>query len=205
VKFLSVIGPAARFALSRSIAPISIAMLCVLLATGGDRLRDLARYDRAALAAGEIWRLVGAHLLHLNWPHMWMNVIALLLLTALFEDVLETRDWLMGAAIAGLAIDAGLYWFAPEVGWYVGLSGVLHGLLALGGIRLALARAPTGYLLLLGLMVKLLWEQLYGPVPLSVATANGPVIVDAHLYGALGGSLAALIPFVVRRAANARL
>ena len=40
---------------------------------------------------------------------------------------------------------------------------------------------------------KLGWEQLAGPLPFTGETAGGPVIVDAHLYGAVGGALAALL------------
>jgi membrane associated rhomboid family serine protease len=34
---------------------------------------------------------------------------------------------------------------------------------------------------------KLLWEQAVGPLPGSAEVAGGKVIVDAHLYGAIGG------------------
>jgi hypothetical protein len=38
---------------------------------------------------------------------------------------------------------------------------------------------------------KLLYEQLVGPLPGSESVAGGTVIVNAHLYGAVGGGLAA--------------
>jgi len=40
---------------------------------------------------------------------------------------------------------------------------------------------------------KLVWEQTGGPLPGSEATSGGTVIVDAHLYGALGGFIAAYL------------
>jgi hypothetical protein len=42
------------------------------------------------------------------------------------------------------------------------------------------------------LLGKLAWEQFSGPLPGSEGTAGGPVIVDSHLFGALGGALTAL-------------
>ena len=42
---------------------------------------------------------------------------------------------------------------------------------------------------------KLLWEQTVGPLPGSESSAGGTVIVNAHLYGAVGGVLGALIPW----------
>ena len=44
-----------------------------------------------------------------------------------------------------------------------------------------------GYLLAAFLAAKLVWEQLDGALPMSVSSAGGPVVVDAHLAGALGG------------------
>ena len=44
----------------------------------------------------------------------------------------------------------------------------------------------------LGLTLKLLWEVIYGPVPLTAASVGGAVVVAAHLYGAIAGALAGL-------------
>src|SRR4030095_320208 len=46
---------------------------------------------------------------------------------------------------------------------------------------------PLSLALTLVLIGKLTWEQLHGALPLS---GDMPVVVDAHLYGALGGALA---------------
>ena len=77
--------------------------------------------------------------------------------------------------------------------WYVGLSGLLHGLLA-AGITTKLRQPDGETLLLAGLLIgKLVWEQFGGPLPGSEVTSGGPVVVNAHLYGALGGCLGALL------------
>ena len=47
-----------------------------------------------------------------------------------------------------------------------------------------------GLWLFAGLVAKLAWEQTLGPLPMTARTAGGPVIVNAHLYGSLGGVLA---------------
>ena len=73
-----------------------------------------------------------------------------------------------------------MWLFSPEVIWYVGLSGILHGLLA----AIAWQRYP---ILLVLLMVKLGLEQLYGGLPATANLTGGAVIVDAHLYGAVIG------------------
>ena len=49
-------------------------------------------------------------------------------------------------------------------------------------------RADTR-LLLIGVLIKLIYEQFAGPLPGSEDTAGGTVIVDAHLYGAVSGAV----------------
>jgi rhomboid family GlyGly-CTERM serine protease len=83
--------------------------------------------------------------------------------------------------------------FDPGLDWYVGLSGVLHGLFAAGALRHWRERPAAAALMLAVLAGKLLWEQLLGPLPGTSSVAGGPVIVDAHLFGALGGCLGALL------------
>lgn len=181
------------------LAPAILAAACVVMGFGGKRLTELARYERAGLAAGEYWRLLTGHLVHLGWEHLAMNVAALLVMAVLFEGVLKTRHWLQSVVVAALAIDAGLYWLDAEVVWYVGLSGVLHGILAAGGLALWRRRAAVGPLILAALLAKLVWEHWRGPVPFSESTAGGPVIVAAHLFGAAGG----LVWFGFERAVHA--
>ena len=53
-------------------------MVLGVLALGGQRLRMLLQYDRAALATGEWWRLVTGHLVHLGWDHLALNVAGLI-------------------------------------------------------------------------------------------------------------------------------
>jgi rhomboid family GlyGly-CTERM serine protease len=168
------------------------------LAFGGDDVRIWARYERGALASGEYWRLITAHLVHLGWGHLWPNLAALAVIGALFDNVFDGGDWVAVGLGAAAAIDAGLYLIDPNVQWYVGLSGVLHGFIA-GGAFLALLRGQAvGALLAIGLSAKLIFEQTWGPVPLTAATTGGAVIVAAHLYGAAGGLLAAAARHIVR-------
>jgi membrane associated rhomboid family serine protease len=42
-------------------------------------------------------------------------------------------------------------------------------------------------------ILKLAVEQWLGPLWLTAEAAGGPVVVDAHLFGALGGALAAIL------------
>jgi rhomboid family GlyGly-CTERM serine protease len=176
-----------------------VAVACFLLEVGGDAGRAWGRYDRAALANGEAWRLLTGHLVHLGWGHLWPNLVALALIGSLFEEALAPLEWLGAATLAALAIDAGLYFLEPQVDWYVGLSGVLHGMVACGAWLLLGRGNPIGWLLAIGVAAKLIWEQYVGPIPFTEASAGGPVVVAAHLYGSAGGTAAAACIAVLRR------
>jgi rhomboid family GlyGly-CTERM serine protease len=173
--------------------PIAIAMLILLAAIGGDEMRLAGRYERDAVLDGQLWRLVTAHFVHLGWSHTVLNLAGLGLVWALFASALRGMRglWVLLASIA--AIDAGFLLNEPQLEWYVGFSGVLHGLFAAGVIESIRAREPEAWLLAALFVIKLVWEQLIGPVPLTARMAGGNVIENAHLYGALGGTCAGLL------------
>ena len=185
--------------------PLGVGVLCVLLGLGEDGLREPLRYERGGLAAGELWRLLTAHLVHLGGSHLAMNLVALGILSALFDACLDAVEWAAVLAAAALGIDAGLYWLTPSVEWYVGLSGVLHGVLVAGAFKLLRRASRLAYALLALVIGKLAWEQLAGPLPLSATGAGGAVIVAAHLFGAIAGPLGLLALNGVRRPSTARL
>jgi rhomboid family GlyGly-CTERM serine protease len=169
---------------------VALLTVCVVLAAGGDTVRELGRYERDAIAGGEYWRLVTGHLVHLGLGHLWPNLAALAIIGLLFEGVFRNADWLRIGAASVAAIDLGLYVFDPDVSWYVGLSGVLHGYVAAGALALIARRERVGVVLAVGLAAKLVFEQVVGPVPFTAASVGGPVVVAAHLYGVVGALLA---------------
>lgn len=171
---------------------LTVTLLCCALlaaALGGQGVRDALRYDRNALAAGQWWRLATAHLVHLGFEHAAVDVLALLLLWVLFASDYSPRAWLAILAAAAAAIDLGLWISDSTLIWYVGSSGVLHGVFAAGAVARLRRGERDGWLLAALLVTKLTYEQSIGALPL----VPGPVVVDAHLYGALGGTLAALV------------
>jgi len=166
---------------------LTLAVVVLGAEAGGEAARLLFRYDRAGLETGELWRALTAHVVHLGWLHAVMNLAALGIIRLLIAEAFSPADWVGASAASALGIVAGLYYLSPEIEWYVGLSGVLHGLLGAGAI--ALRRSAPGFagLLAVGLAAKLLLEQASGPLPLTESAAGGPVVVEAHLYGAIAG------------------
>lgn len=173
--------------------PALLLVAALLLLVFGDAAREIMRYERTAIAGGEYWRLATAHFVHLGWTHFAMNAAGLLLVWLIVGGGYSAPRWCMAIVIIVAVIDAGLWLLSSEVVWYVGLSGLLHGMLA-AGLAVELRR-PSTETIALGvlLLAKLAWEQVSGPLPGSAAGAGGAVIVDAHLYGAVGGMVAALV------------
>ncbi|MFC1749407.1 rhombosortase [Pseudomonadota bacterium] len=170
--------------------PILLGVVAIILAAIGDSATQVLRYEPDF---SEFWRLLTGNFVHLGWSHLVLNVLGLALIWGLFWNTFEIPAWSVITLISSLAVGGGLFWLNPEIVWYVGLSGLLHGLFvagALGGIRRGDRREA---ILLVAIIGKLLWEQAYGAMPGTADMAGGPVIVDAHLYGAIGGAIAALL------------
>jgi rhomboid family GlyGly-CTERM serine protease len=176
-----------------------IIMACsLLLEFAGDSGRLALRFDRAAIIGGDFWRLLTGHLVHLGWAHLILNVLGLMLVWLLCGRAFSPRAWCLVMLMVLAGIDFGLWFLDPALEWYVGLSGLLHGMLMAG--ILALLFAGSREALVLGLVVagKILWEQLSGPLPGSEGLAGAAVVVNAHLYGALAGIAAAMVVRVAR-------
>lgn len=182
-------NPDDAFKRLRRHAPLFAVLLpCLLLALGGETMRQLLRYDRAAILHGEVWRLVTGNFVHLGLGHLLEDSAGLILLWLLFRDVLP--GWRVPALVlvGSLAVGLGLLIGSPEVGWYVGISGALDTLWAAGASALMRRHDRFGWVLAGFLVVKLAYEQSFGALPFSTVESGGTVIVDAHLYGALAGA-----------------
>jgi len=68
---------------------------------------------------------------------------------------------------------------------------VLHGVMAAGSLAHLRRRDLDGWVLAAFIIVKLIFEQRAGALPFTDSAAG--VVVDAHLYGTLGGAAVAAI------------
>ncbi len=171
---------------------LALLMVAILLPQwlGGDALAAALRYDRTAVTAGEFTRLLTGQFVHLDRLHALANAAGTVMIWALVGGAFSASRWLWVIALSLLAVAAGLWWLSPEVAWYVGASGMLHGLLGAGATAQALRRDPLARLVLVIVATKLIWEQWSGPLPFA---GDSAVVVDAHLYGFVGGVLAAIL------------
>jgi rhomboid family GlyGly-CTERM serine protease len=172
---------------------IALLGACALLAVPellGEPARQAMSFDRGAIGDGQWWRLLSAHFVHLDAAHALLNGFGLVLMWALFARDYSPWRWAAIYCGSALAVSVGLWFLDPELQWYVGASGVLHGVMTAGTIAHLRRRDLDGWILAIFIVLKLAYEQFAGALPFA-GTAD--TIVDAHLYGAIGGVVLGLL------------
>lgn len=197
-----VVKPLARLSLRQPgfwMFPAVLTFVAVAAELFGEPARLALRYERDAIGDGQLWRLLCGHLVHLGPQHLLLNLLGLTLVWVLVGSYLRSSRWFLALGVIVAGMDFGFWVLRPTLDWYVGLSGVLHGLLATGLVA-GWRHAPVeSAVLALLVTAKLAWEQLGGALPGSEAAAGGPVVVDAHLYGAVAGILAGVLLTIMTR------
>jgi rhomboid family GlyGly-CTERM serine protease len=150
-------------------------------------------YDRGAILAGEAWRIVTAHVVHLQWSHLAMNLAGLSLVWWLFGQRFNTAQWVIVTTACMIGVSAGVMLFDPGASSAAGMSALLHGMFAAGALAGMLSGRRLEWVPLALLTTKLCWEAAIGPMPGSEAVAGGPVHFEAHVYGALVGLISAFL------------
>lgn len=182
--------------------PVLVIGVSTLLGLIDGHGQNIFPYTRADINAGELWRLISGHFIHLGWSHFFLNIGGLLAIWFVYGQYLPRVAWF--AAFIGLAfaISGAFYLLNLDLQHYVGLSGVLYGILTIVTIRVLFDFSIWqhskffyfGSLIIFGyIILRISYEQFYGPVPLSQRATPGNVIVDAHLYGVVFGIIVGLI------------
>lgn len=157
-------------------------------------------WDKSLIINGELWRLVTGNFTHTNLPHLLMNSAALCIFSVIFKDYLNTKK--LWGLLLTLSVMVGSLLLLSPIERYVGLSGVLHGLFVWAAIEDIKHKRYTGWLLLLGVLAKIGWEQLFGASASTISLINASVATDAHLFGALSGGMLQLCVFLVANKAS---
>lgn len=170
--------------------PLTMALILVLLQFLHQTIiPDLLIYQRGEIISGQWWRLLTGHFVHLGWTHLAFNLTGMLLIWLLAERLFTIQQWLL--MVIGCAILSGLLLlqFVPNLSWYVGLSGVLHGIPVIIAFHQIITKQLLGWLILVAVVAKIGWEQWSGPSAALADQIGGNVIIDAHLYGAVAGAI----------------
>lgn len=157
-------------------------------------LRALLRFEPEAVAAGQWWRLLSAHWIHLSPMHAALNACGLALCWALADASWTLRRLVVRMALLGLVISLLLWAFSPQTRDYVGLSGVLYGLIVWILLPAALLRRERMATLVLAMVLaRLFWQSWVGPDPLEEQLIGGHIVTRAHWFGVFGGLAGALV------------
>lgn len=173
-----------------------LALSCIALQYTG--LDEMLSYQRSAIASGQWWLLLSGNFVHLGVSHLWMNMAGLGLVVALVWSHFSAIQWVLIILFSSSVVGICLWWFNPDIQGYVGFSGTLHGLIIAGCLADLRVYPRSAALLLVLVIAKLGWEQYSGALPGSESVAGGLVLVDAHLYGAIGGAVCGMLILAFR-------
>lgn len=176
-----------------------ISLICVglyLVGLTSPAIDNVLAYQRSAINDGEWWRLASGNLLHTNQWHLLMNLAGLWVVLFLHHFHYRLKGLSALFFILCLFEGIGLYVGYPQLLCYVGLSGMLHGLFAYGAVQDIVRKLRSGYVLLVGVIIKVGHEQLYGASSDVTAMIGARVATEAHLVGLICGLICALVVFI---------
>lgn len=167
-------------------------MLCISLFSVYPKLLPLLMWNREAITTGEWWRLLSAHIVHVDSHHLLLNMIGLVLILASLCQSMTMRELVSLLLTCACGISYLLLYLQPDLHWYAGLSGVLHGVWAAAAaqcwIGLQKRLAMCAWFVLL---VKLIF--------FNQGITDMPVVSVAHVYGAISGLAWACLWWVSER------
>ncbi|GHF01878.1 rhombosortase [Thalassotalea profundi] len=172
---------------SHLVAPLLIVIIALTAFFFNNDVSGHLSYNRELIYQGQWWLLFTGHLLHTNDMHLAMNSAAVILLWALHGQFFTFKSYVAIWLLIALGTSLGLYLFSPSMLSYVGLSGVLHGFFVIGACKDIQHKEKTGYLLLVAVIIKVAYEQVFGPSEEVIQLIEANVAIDAHLYGLIGG------------------
>lgn len=188
-------------AVARRIPCVSLLLVAVSLVTYFvTPLATLLQFDRTAIAAGEVWRVVTCHLTHWSLDHLVWDAGAVLVLGLLCE-VPYRRAFAWCLAGSAVLVPLAVGTLIPEMNTYRGLSGIDSALFTLLAVTMLgeslTARRYTWAALsgavLLAFAAKIGFEYTTGATLFVDSAATNMVPVPlAHVVGGIVGGVCGL-------------
>lgn len=153
-------------------------------------------FDRQRILSGEIWRIWTGHLVHTNNSHFAQNIVASIIIYFTFFTAIKLSELLLYSFVFAALISVTLLCIYPSLGWYNGLSGLLHALAVYFSMRLARNKDNIFWVGLGIVWVKVLIESIRAYSGYESLIGDMKVITEAHLIGAFFGTATAIICMV---------
>ncbi|WP_218353088.1 rhombosortase [Alteromonas lipotrueiana] len=185
-----------------SVGPLIIALTAIIVFFLEPAASDWLAYDRYALQGWETWRVLTGNLVHTNGYHLLLNLGGLGLLWLLHAEHYRILRFLKVFGWCCLGTSVAIYIGSPDLIWYVGLSGALHGVFVWGACMDIASGVRSGWLLLTGVAAKVVYEQLGGSSSSVAELIQAKVATDAHLYGAVCGLVLFFAMYGLRKPAK---
>lgn len=150
-------------------------------------------FDRQQVLTGEIWRIWTGHFVHTNNSHFALNIVAAIIIYFTFFTRIKLSELLLYGFVFSALISVTLLYIYPSLGWYNGLSGLLHALVAYFSVRLARDEDKMFWAGLVIVWVKVLVEAIRAHSGYESLVGDMTVITEAHLIGAFFGTVTAFL------------
>ena len=183
----------ARSARSSAVPVVTLALAAAAIIVAlAPSLQRLLVLDRGRVASGELWRIVTGNLVHFSAPHLFYDLLVVVVVGWMVER--SGRTLVPVLALSSVIVGTAVLMFAPEIERYGGLSGVACALVVVHALNGMAAKGLTriaAVAILVLLAAKLAWEARTGGF-LFVSDAGGAIrgVPVAHFAGAAAGVIA---------------
>ncbi len=142
--------------------------------------------DRGLVLDGQLWRLLTCHLYHINSTHLIYNLLGLALVLSINCRLWQSVQGVGMVLALSLWVSGWLLFNNPEILYYGGLSGILHGMFVIAVATQHELPRLWRILLSVGVIAKVAMEQSGISGLPSLNDDSIRVAGDAHLYGLVG-------------------
>ena len=160
--------------------------ILVFTTIGADSLGNVLQLQSADFSVTQSYRLITAHIIHLNAVHALMNWAATVLLWLIAHKTFSPRLW-AGSMLAHAVLISLALLSQPHITWYVGFSGITYALIAQTSLCNHLYPSAMRILVIIALLSKVLYDMGSGQHNPTVEMIGGQVISEAHFFGLLSG------------------
>lgn len=160
--------------------------------------KESLEWNRELILEGQVWRIITSNFSHFNLNHLLMNFAAFSGIYYFYYNGFENKTFLIFSFL--ISIIGGFLLFYTNYTIYNGMSALIHGLLGYLAISdIFKGNKGYGFLILIGISLKLTKEQIYGADKYITELVASNVAIESHLIYFFVGISLALIHFLINK------